>query len=614
MRTTKFLLATVKETPADAEIISHKLMLRAGMMRKNAAGIYSWLPLGYRVLKKVTAVVRAEMDKSGALEINMPAIQPAELWQESGRWNMYGEQLLKLRDRHKHDFCFGPTHEEVITDLMRNELRSYKQLPITLYQIQTKFRDEIRPRFGVMRAREFLMKDAYSFHLDHPSLQETYDLMHQTYSNIFTRLGLKFRAVLADTGNIGGNSSHEFHVLAASGEDVIAFSDASDYAANLEKAEALAPTVMKEITASITMPTKTAATTTTAAHASIAAAIPLQLVATPQQKTIAEICAFLKVEPQYTLKTLIVKGKNTPLIALVLRGDHELNEIKAGKLANVAEPLQLANDKEVEEILGCPVGFIGPINLAIPIIIDRDAAAMAYAHACVCGANKVDAHYINFNWQRDVVGNTVNAAGVATTNADRSIEITDIRKVIEGDSSPDGKGTLHFARGIEVGHIFQLGTKYSAAMGATVLNTEGKATPMVMGCYGIGVSRIVAAAIEQNHDERGIIWPEPIAPFHIALIPISMQQSYRVREVAEKLYQELEEAGFEVLLDDRKERAGVIFADMDLIGIPHRIVISEGNLDKGVIEYKARSATATAEYIALEKIVAFCREKIGALL
>lgn len=596
MRTTNFLLATVKETPADAEIVSHKLMLRAGMMRKNAAGIYSWLPLGYRVLKKVTEIIRSEMDKSGALEINMPAIQPAELWQESGRWNMYGDQLLKLRDRHNHDFCFGPTHEEVITDLMRNELRSYKQLPITLYQIQTKFRDEIRPRFGVMRAREFLMKDAYSFHLDHASLQETYDVMYKTYTNIFTRLGLRFRAVLADTGNIGGNASHEFHVLAASGEDVIAFSDASDYAANLEKAEALAPTMPPTISAN-------------SDHLS---AKPLTLIATPQQKTIAEICTFLQVAPQHTLKTLLVKGTDTPLIALIVRGDHELNEIKAGKLSGVAEPLQLAQDNEIEEIVGCPVGFIGPINLpqSIPIIVDRDAVAMAMSageqHGCVCGANKADAHYINVNWQRDVVD-------ASNANEQERVTVADIRKVVEGDPSPDGKGTLHFARGIEVGHIFQLGTKYSAAMHATVLNNAGKAATMVMGCYGIGVSRIVAAAIEQNHDERGIVWPTAIAPFQIALIPISLHQSYRVREMAERLYQELQEAGFEVLFDDRKERAGVIFADMDLLGIPHRIVISEGNLDKGVVEYKERNAIAgaAAEYIAPEEVLAWCHKKIA---
>lgn len=568
MRTSKFLLATLKETPTDAEIVSHKLMLRAGMIRKTATGIYSWLPLGLRVLNKVVSIIREEMDKSGALEIFMPAIQPAELWQESGRWDMYGDQLLKIRDRHKHEFCFGPTHEEIITDLMRNELRSYKQLPIILYQIQTKFRDEIRPRFGVMRSREFLMKDAYSFHLDHESLQQTYDVMYQTYSNIFTRLGLKFRAVLADTGNIGGNNSHEFHVLASSGEDVIAYSDVSDYAANLEKAEAIAP----------------------AQSAPTAPLQELTIIDTPQQKTIAEVCSFLNVKPEQTVKTLIVKGSETPLVALVIRGDHELNEIKLSKLSQIAQPLKFADDNEVEKNLNIAVGFLGPIGLSIPVIIDRDAAVLTNF---VCGANITDKHYINANWQRDI----------SLTN------VTDIRKVVEGDISPDGKGTLQFTRGVEVGHIFQLGAKYSEAMHATVLNAEGKATTMMMGCYGIGVSRIVAAAIEQNHDDRGIIWPTPIAPFHIALIPISMHQSYRVREVAEKLYQDLQQAGFSVLFDDRKERAGVLFSNMDLIGIPHRLVISEGNLDKGVIEYKARNSDNN-EAIPMENVLDFCQNKI----
>lgn len=568
MRTSKFLLATLKETPTDAEIISHKLMLRAGMIRKTATGIYSWLPLGLRVLNKVVSIIREEMDKSGALEIFMPAIQPAELWQESGRWDMYGDQLLKIRDRHKHEFCFGPTHEEIITDLMRNELRSYKQLPIILYQIQTKFRDEIRPRFGVMRSREFLMKDAYSFHLDHESLQQTYDVMYQTYSNIFTRLGLKFRAVLADTGNIGGNNSHEFHVLASSGEDVIAYSDVSGYAANLEKAEALAP----------------------AQNTAAAPLLELTTIDTPQQRTIAEVCNFLNVKPEQTVKTLIVKGSETSLVALVIRGDHELNEIKLNKLTQIAQPLKFADDNEVEKNLNVAVGFLGPIGLSIPVIIDRDAAVLTNF---VCGANQADKHYINANWQRDAAFTTV----------------VDMRKVVEGDTSPDGKGKLQFTRGVEVGHIFQLGTKYSEAMHATVLNAEGKATTMMMGCYGIGVSRIVAAAIEQNHDDRGIIWPTPIAPFHIALIPISMHQSYRVREVAEKLYKDLQQAGFSVLFDDRKERAGVLFSNMDLIGIPHRLVISEGNLDKDVIEYKARN-NDNNEAIPLDSILDFCHNKI----
>ena len=561
MRTSKFLLATVKETPADAELVSHKLMIRAGMIRKNAAGIYTWLPMGLRVLQKVAAIVREEMNKSGALEILMPAIQAAELWHETGRWDTFGDQLLKIRDRHKHDFCFGPTHEEVITDLMRNELKSYKQLPITLYQIQTKFRDEIRPRFGVMRSREFLMKDAYSFHLDQESLAETYKIMYATYSQIFSRIGLKFRAVLADSGNIGGNSSHEFHVLANSGEDLIAFSDSSDYAANLEKAESLAPTIQNPDAAKQIM----------------------QEVKTPQKKTIDEVTTFLKIEPKQTIKTLIVKGTEKPWVALLLRGDHELNEIKASKLKEIAEPLTFAHEKEIPDITGCSAGFCGPVGLNIPIITDRDAIAL---QNFVCGANKDDTHLINVNWGRDL----------------KEPQIADLRKVVEGDSSPDGNGKLHFARGIEVGHIFQLGDKYSTAMKATVLNDKGKATVLTMGCYGIGVSRTVAAAIEQNHDERGIIWPESIAPFQIVIIPISMHQSYRVKEAAEKLYAKLQKQGLEVLFDDRKERAGVIFADMDLIGIPHRIVISESGLDAGTMEYKSRKA-AESEHIAIEHVV-----------
>jgi prolyl-tRNA synthetase len=568
MRSSKYLLATLKETPADAEIISHKLMLRAGMIRKNAAGVYSWLPMGLRVLQKIANIVREEMNKSGALEVLMPAIQPSELWRETGRWEMYGETLLKIYDRHKHEFCFGPTHEEVITDLVRNELRSYKQLPIIMYQIQTKFRDEIRPRFGVMRAREFLMKDAYSFHIDQASLQESYDLMYQTYINIFTRLGLKFRAVLADTGNIGGNSSHEFQVLAESGEDIIVYSDASDYAANLEKAETLPPPSLLD---SSNIPQKEAAK-------------PLEIIDTPNERTIAALCASLKIAPQKTVKTLLVRGKDVPLVALILRGDHELNEAKASKLPQVALPLKFATEEEAINVLKCSFGSLGVINLPIPMVVDRDAAVIQNFS---CGANQIAKHYINVNWQRDVQLDPAN--------------IADLRKVVEGDASPDGKGTLRFARGIEVGHIFQLGTKYSAAMGATVLNDEGKAIAMMMGCYGIGVSRIVAAAIEQNHDERGIIWPAPIAPFDLAIVPISMHQSYRVREAAEKLYHELRAAGLDVLLDDRKERAGVLFADMDLIGIPRRIVISESNLDKGVVEYKERANDA-AQYISLDKI------------
>lgn len=561
MQTTKFLLATFRETPADAETTSHKLMLRAGMIRKLASGIYIWLPLGLRVLKKVENIIREEMNAICAQEVLMPAVQPAELWQETGRWDTFGDQLLKINDRNENQFCFGPTHEEVVTDLVRHELHSYKQLPLIVYQIQTKFRDEIRPRFGVMRSREFLMKDAYSFHLDHASLQEAYDTMYGAYSRIFTRVGLKFRAVLADTGSIGGNASHEFHALANSGEDLIAFSDNSDYAANIEKAESLAPTT--------TLPTATK---------------PMQEVDTPNQHTIEEICAFLKIEPKQTLKTLIVKGKDTPWIALVLRGDHELNEIKAGKLPQVASPLTFINPHELTETIGCDAGFYGPVGLpSIPIIADRDALLVS---DFVCGANKNDKHLINVNWERDLP----------------KPEIADIRKVVEGDLSPDGKGKLYFARGIEVGQVFQLGTKYSTAMRATVLNSEGKAMPLIMGCYGIGVSRTVAAIIEQSNDEHGIIWPDAVAPFQIALIPMSLHKSYRVRETAEKIYTDLQNAGFEVLFDDRKERAGVLFADMDLIGIPHRIVISESGLDNGTVEYKSRSGKEV-ELIKVEDLM-----------
>lgn len=566
MRASNFLLPTIREIPTDAEIISHKLMLRSGMIRKNAAGIYTWLPLGLRVLHKVANIIREEMDKSGALEILMPAVQPAELWEESGRWNMYGDQLLKFHDRHKKEFCFGPTHEEVITDLMRYELRSYKQLPKILYQIQTKFRDEIRPRFGVMRAREFLMKDAYSFHLDKESLQKSYDLMYQTYSNIFTRLGLKFRAVWADSGNIGGNMSQEFHVLANSGEDLIAFSDASDYAANIEKAETLSiPAEKQEL-------------------------LNKELIDTPTQHTIKEVCDFLKVDAKQTIKTLIVKGTETPWIALVLRGDHELNEIKIGKISQIAAPLTFAHDKEIEAIVGCEAGFYGPVDLKMPIIADRDAVNV---YNFVCGANITGKHLRNVNWERDLP----------------KPEIADLRKVVEGDLSPDGKGTLHFARGIEVGHIFQLGEKYSDAMHATVLNAEGKASTLIMGTYGIGVSRTVAAAIEQNNDASGIIWPEPIAPFQIALVPINMHKSERVRELTEKIYADLKLAGFDVLFDDRKERAGVIFTDMDLIGIPHRVVISEAGIDKSTFEYKARK-DAESQHIALDQMIEFLRKQL----
>ncbi len=568
MKTSKFLLATLRETPKEAEVISHQLMLRAGMIRKLAAGIYTWLPLGLRVLQHIENIIRNEMNKVGALEILMPAIQPKELWLESGRWDTTGEQLLKIKDRHKHDFCFGPTHEEVVTDLIRNEIRSYKQLPLTVYQIQTKFRDEIRPRFGVMRGREFLMKDAYSFHLNEDSLAQTYQIMYQVYQNIYTRLGLKFRAVIADTGNIGGNASQEFQVLAQSGEDLIAYSDESEYAANIEMAEALAPT-------------KQAATSELA----------MKNVATPNLTTIAEVAGFLKVPPQQTLKTLIVKGNDYPVIALVLRGDHELNEIKAAKLPEVAAPLIMIDSGKFQEYFGCSSGFVGPVGLNIPVIVDHYASVV---NDFVCGANKNDQHLVNVNWQRDLP----------------LPKVADLRKVVEGDLSPDGKGKLRLARGIEVGQIFQLGKKYSRSMKATVLDEAGKATELFMGCYGIGVSRTMAAAIEQNHDERGIIWPEAIAPFQIALIPMSLHKSYRVKESAEKLYGDLIVAGFEVLFDDRKDRAGVLFADIDLIGIPHRIVISESGIDQGIVEYKFRSSS-NIENIPIENLVTFMQNLLN---
>lgn len=562
MRTSKFLLATMRETPAEAEVISHKLMLRAGMVRKLASGIYTWLPLGLRVLKKVENIVREEMAKINALEILMPAIQPADLWIESERWHAYGDQLLKIKDRNGHEFCFGPTHEEVITHLARTELRSYKQLPITLYQIQTKFRDEIRPRFGVMRGREFLMKDAYSFHIDADSLQATYDDMYNAYSKIFTRLGLKFRAVIADNGNIGGSMSHEFQVLASSGEDLIAYSDASDYAANIETAQSL----------ELPIEVKTSDN-------------PMQEVATPNQRTIDDIASFLKIDPKQTVKTLIVKGAEVPHVALVLRGDHELNEIKTAKIPQIASPLTFINPHEFMDIIGCEAGSIGVVGLDMPIIADREVINIK---DFVCGANKNDVHLLNVNWQRDVL----------------IPQVADLRKVCAGDVSPDGKGILHFARGIEVGQVFKLGKKYSESLHATVLNDAGKATHMYMGCYGIGVSRTVAAAIEQNHDDRGIIWPDPIAPFQVVIVPMSMHKSYRVREAAEKIYQRLLDSNIDVLLDDRKERAGVIFADMDLIGIPHRIIISESGLDNNTVEYKHRSANA-AECVNIDTLEEF---------
>ncbi len=568
MRTTNLLLATLKEVPADAEVVSHQLMLRAGMIRKLAAGLYTWLPLGLRVLRKVERIVREEMDRAGAQELLMPAVQPAELWQESGRWEQYGPELLRLRDRHNREFCFGPTHEEVITDLIRREIRSYRQLPANFYQIQTKFRDEIRPRFGVMRAREFLMKDAYSFHLDDASLNETYQTMHQAYCRIFERIGLEFRPVRADSGAIGGSLSHEFHVLAESGEDVIAFSSGSDYAANVEMAEALPPATPRP-----------------------APAESMQTVDTPGQHSIEEVSRFLKTEPRRCLKTLLVKTEDGGVIALLLRGDDELNEIKAEKLPGVLSPLTFASDEEVKKVAGCAPGSIGPVGLDIPVYADHGALAIA---DFVCGANQDGKHLTGVNWERDLpLANAV-----------------DIRNVKEGDPSPDGKGTLSIKRGIEVGHIFQLGKKYSEAMNATVLDENGKAVIMTMGCYGIGVSRVVAAAIEQNHDDKGIIWPDSIAPYQVALLPMNMHKSERLRNAVETLYSELNAAGIEVLLDDRKERPGVMFADMELIGIPHRIVMGERGLDKNMVEYKDRRGTDSQD-IGLDNIIAFLRQKLS---
>ena len=551
MRVSRYLIATQKETPADAEIISHQLMLRAGMIRKLAAGLYTWLPMGLRTLRKVERIVREEMDKSGAQEVLMPAVQPAELWEESGRWTQYGGELLRMKDRHGRDFCFGPTHEEVITDLIRNEISSYKELPANFYQVQTKFRDERRPRFGVMRAREFLMKDAYSFHLNAESLNETYELMHRTYCAIFDRFGLDYRAVQADSGAIGGSASHEFHVLASSGEDDIVFSTGSDYAANIEKAEAVAP--------SGTHP---------------APAEELKEVATPDEKTIEAVSQLLGIDATRTVKTLLVKAEadedgNSGLVALVLRGDHTLNEIKAENLAGVAEPLTMATDEEIEQAVGCKPGSIGPVNLNVPVIVDRSAAHLA---DFVCGANREGFHLTGVNWERDAALERVE----------------DLRNVVEGDPSPDGKGTLEIRRGIEVGHIFKLGNKYSTAMNATVLDENGKTVIMDMGCYGLGVSRVVAAAIEQNHDENGIIWPDAIAPFQVAIVTLNAHKSPTVAEAGEKLYEQLRQAGYDVLLDDRKERPGVKFADMELIGIPHRFVVSERGLAAGTLEYKGR--------------------------
>ena len=567
MKSSDSLISTVKEAPNDAQIISHQLMIRAGLISKLASGIYSYLPFGLKVIQKVEKIIREEMNKSKALELLMPVAQPAEIWQESKRWEEYGPELLRFKDRHDRDFCLGPTHEEVITNIAKQYLRSYKQLPINFYQIQTKFRDEIRPRFGVMRSREFIMKDAYSFHIDEKSLGETYQIMHQTYCNIFDRIGFNYRAVLADSGAIGGESSHEFHVLADSGEDAICFSDKSDYAANIERAETLPqgkPKPAKEV---------------------------LKLVKTPGVKTINDVCNLLKIKPTNSIKTLIVEGDDDNLVALVLRGDHELNEVKAAKIQGVKQPLQMAEEGKVQKQLGCAFGSIGVVNLDIPIIADYAAACLS---DFVCGANENDKHFIGVNWNRDT----------------SKVTSSDLRNVVTGDPSPDGKGKLEIKRGIEVGHIFQLGTKYSDSMNANVIGEDGRAVNMNMGCYGIGVTRIVAASIEQNHDDKGIIFPEAIAPFQLVIVPINYNKSSRVKALADELYNDCLKQGIEVLLDDRKERAGVMFADSELLGIPHRLVISDTHADNGKIEYKSRKESDKVE-VDFKAAVNFILEKLA---
>ncbi len=570
MRLSAYPVNSTKETPAEAEVLSHQLMLRAGLIRRLAAGIYSWLPFGLRTLKKVETIIREEMDRAGALEILMPAIQPAELWQESGRWEQYGPELLRVKDRQKRDYVFGPTHEEVVTDIARRELRSYRQLPVNFYQLQTKFRDEVRPRFGVMRGREFIMKDAYSFHLDQASLNEGYAAMYTAYSRMFTRMGLDFRVVMADSGAIGGNRSQEFQVLAESGEDAIAVSDGDDFAANIELAAAVPPTEPRA-----------------------APGGALRQVATPGMKTIAALSDFLKMPVQQCLKTLLVEGSEGGVVALLLRGDHELNAVKAQKLAGVASPLRMASAEQVKAATGSEPGSLGPKGLSCPIYADHAALAMANFS---CGANVVDAHLVDVNWERDLPAPTA----------------ADLRNVVAGDPSPSGKGKIRIVRGIEVGHIFQLGSKYSSAMNATVLDEAGKAVTMLMGCYGIGVTRIVAAAIEQHHDERGIIWPESLAPFHVVLIPLNLQKSARVRERADALYAQLGAAGIEVLYDDRDARPGVKFAEAELLGIPHRIVLGERGLEAGTCEYRHRPATDNQD-IPLADSVGFIQARLALL-
>ena len=567
MKSSDFLISTVKEAPNDAKIISHQLMIRAGLISKLASGLYSYLPIGLKIIQKVEKIIREEMNKSMALELLMPVAQPAELWQESKRWEEYGPELLRFQDRHERDFCMGPTHEEVITNIAKQYIRSYKQLPINFYQIQTKFRDEIRPRFGVMRSREFIMKDAYSFHMDEESLGETYQVMHQTYCNIFDRLGLDYRPVLADSGAIGGDSSHEFHVLAESGEDAICFSDSSDYAANIERAETL-PQGDPD-----------------------APAEELKIVKTPNVKTINDVCSLLNLKPESSIKTLVVVGEKDNLVALVLRGDHELNEVKASKIEGIKQPLQMADEDEVVKQLGCNFGSIGVVNLDIPIFVDYAAACLS---DFVCGANENDKHYTGVNWERDV----------------KQITSCDLRNIVAGDSSPDGQGFIEIKRGIEVGHIFQLGTKYSDSMSANVIGEDGRAVNMNMGCYGIGVTRIIAASIEQNHDDRGIIFPKAIAPFELVIVPINYNKSSRVRELADQLYNDCQKNNIDVLLDDRKERPGIMFADSELLGIPHRFVISDTHADNGKIEYKSRAQSEKDE-IDFNDAVSFIIEKLS---
>ncbi len=569
MRLSRYPITTLKEVPASADVVSQQLMLRAGMIRRLASGLYSWLPLGLRVLRKVEQIVREEMDAAGALEMLMPVVQPAELWQESGRWDVFGPELLRFVDRHDRGFCLGPTHEEVITDIARRELRSYRQLPVTYYQIQTKFRDEIRPRFGVMRSREFIMKDAYSFHLDQASLEQTYERMYQAYGTVCERMGLRYRAVEADTGAIGGSVSHEFHVLADSGEDAIAYAEGGEYAANVEMASCTAPSEPRPA------PRET-----------------LESVATPGIGSIAEVAECLDKQPERCLKTLLVEGVEDGIVALVLRGDHELNPIKAARLPGVSSPLKMAEADVINARLGCTPGSIGPVGLDCPVYADLATSAMA---DFVCGANRTDQHLRGVNWERDLP----------------EPQFADIRNAVEGDPSPDGRGILRIARGIEVGHVFQLGSKYSESMNATVLDAEGRDQPMLMGCYGIGVTRLVAAAIEQNNDARGIIWPAPIAPFSVLLVPINMHKSPRVQQATENLYAELVAAGVEVLLDDRDARPGVKFADGELIGIPHRVTIGERGLDAGTVEYRRRTDTESVD-LPIDGLVGSLAERVAA--